>query len=798
MLKRLLIGLLAVGLIFLTAIFALPSLVPTDSYRDHLESELSRVLARDVVIAGDINVSTFPVLKIETGQISLSNPASFSEAKFIDLTSMSANVRLWPLLKKRVEISAITLKSPDIRLEKQSDGRTNWTVQNEKTSEDKGPFKRDGRFTEYDPALDLLRIENGKISYIDQVSGQSFSAENINLALRAPGLNQPLKLKGDFGFDDLGTTIDAQIDSPIKFLNGSETKFTAEIGSIEGRINLAGQFLAGPDIAFTANFEADSSKPNALASRFPLPETLQIPALTSITMNGGLSYDQDVITFPNIDANIEGTGIAVAYNGKLVLGENQDGAGQFSLKLDDLDILKPYLDNPVPALNALTSFDGKGMIEWAGRTFNVSNIDTNIGGPDLSANFKGNASYNSTLSLSGRFEGSSDNFVSLIESAGLSQSDAAALKRVSARGTISLTDAAANISNLVAEASEINDLKALDQALPREIPYANIVKYINISSNIQSDEDGFVFSDLSSELKDGLLNGEFKGRLAVGDNSNISGNLSLTADSLRAIAASQEIALPPSTEVGTILEAFSLSGQVSGTPERLAFTSGNVSLDNLIGRGDFELDLTASKPNLTGSLSLNTLDLRPYMAAWSDQNPEGEIRPWSAETIKLNGLEALEAQIDINTPSIIMDRLELGQTTGAISLKNGVMSADLKKTQLYDGDASGRFAISAINGVPTLSVDAVINSVAAQSFFMSMGGFEKITGTSDFVLSFKGQGQSQADIMKSLTGSGNYKILRGQLLGLDTSALLSGVDTALSERRLPDGLGLGRTTDFTV
>jgi len=176
MLKRLLIGLLAVGLIFLTAIFALPSLVPTDSYRDHLESELSRVLARDVVIAGDINVSTFPVLKIETGQISLSNPASFSEAKFIDLTSMSANVRLWPLLKKRVEISAITLQSPDIRLEKQSDGRTNWTVQNEKTSEDKGPFKRDGRFTEYDPALDLLRIENGKISYIDQVSGQSFSA----------------------------------------------------------------------------------------------------------------------------------------------------------------------------------------------------------------------------------------------------------------------------------------------------------------------------------------------------------------------------------------------------------------------------------------------------------------------------------------------------------------------------------------------------------------------------------------------------------------------------------------------
>jgi len=145
MLKRLLFGLLAVGLIFLAAIFVLPSLIPTDSYRDRLESELSRVFAREVAITGDINISTFPVIKVETGQIALSNPEGFSQDKFVDLSSMSAKIRLWPLLKKRVEISAITLQSPDIRLEKQSDGRVNWSGQNEKTSEDKGPFKR-GRF----------------------------------------------------------------------------------------------------------------------------------------------------------------------------------------------------------------------------------------------------------------------------------------------------------------------------------------------------------------------------------------------------------------------------------------------------------------------------------------------------------------------------------------------------------------------------------------------------------------------------------------------------------------------------
>jgi len=599
MLKRLLTGLFAFSLIFLAAIFILPSLIPTDSYRDRLESELSRVFARDVAISGDINVSTFPVLKVETGRIELSNPEGFSQEDFVDLTSMTANVKLWPLLQKRVEISAITLQSPEITLEKQLDGRSNWTRQDKKTPEDSGPFKRDGRFTDYDPALSLLKIENGKISYFDQASDQSYIVDDINLDLRAPGLDQTLKLNGDFIFDGLSTTIDAEIDTPMKFLQGSDANFSANIGSPEGDVDLAGQFLIGPDIALTTNFKADSKMPNALASRFPLPDRLQIPTLTSVSANGDIRYKSGAITVSNIDANVEGADIEAAYTGNFILGESHNGKGQFSLKLDDLNILNPYLQDPFPVLDALTSINAKGMIEWADQTYRLSNIDSKVEGPELSANFKGDGAYNSTLSLTGRFEGNADNFSALLQSAGVSQPDSAALKRVSARGAISLTDQAINISNLVANASEgfingqyegtlkyddalglngkfegeINDLKALDQALPREIPYADVAKYIFIASNIQSNSDGIVFSDLSSELTDGLLNGEFQGRLALGDNSNISGNLSLAADSLRAIAESQEIILPPSTDVGAILEAFSLSGQVSGTPEKLAFTS---------------------------------------------------------------------------------------------------------------------------------------------------------------------------------------------------------------------------------
>ena len=114
MIKRLLIAffsLIIVAVLFLGAILIVPGLVPTDTYRDKMESELSQTLSRDVEITGDIKISTFPVVKIVTGPVSLANPEGFSDNNFVDVQGMSAKVKLWPLLSKQVEISGVTFES---------------------------------------------------------------------------------------------------------------------------------------------------------------------------------------------------------------------------------------------------------------------------------------------------------------------------------------------------------------------------------------------------------------------------------------------------------------------------------------------------------------------------------------------------------------------------------------------------------------------------------------------------------------------------------------------------------------
>lgn len=868
-----------------------------------METELSQTIGRDVKITGDIKISTFPSIKIQTGPVSLANPEGFSHNNFVDVQAMSAKVRLLPLLSKQVEIKGVTFESPNIRLEKRADGAMNWVLSDStdaslKTDE-KGPYKRDGRFTEYDPALDLLQISNGTFIYVDAVAGREINAEEINLDLRAPSLDKPVSLKGDLTLDGLETSLDAALESPLDFLSGNATTFDAKIKTSEGEIETSGTFKQSKDIMFDASFDTDIIAPMALAKRLPLPETVKIPQLTAVTANGDIIYGPNVTRLPNVTFTAEGPGMFVNYSGVIDASDGITAGGDFETKLDDISIVKPYLKTPIEALdlvqmidakgtmdwngtrlnlsafngavdgtqlsakfngsgsyektfalsgdfeartddvavlkpylktpivslNAVKTIDAKGKLDWNGTRLNISAIDSSVMGPQVNASFNGSGSFDKTLALNGAFTGETPNLDTLLKDAGITQADAAAVKRVKTSGNIALSNnTQVNLTDFAATASEgfvngqyngqvsydktlnlngqlsgdIPDMGALNAAIPREIPYADITKRVSLSSQIANHGSGFALSDLTVAMEGGLLTGGFKGRLATGNQSDISGTLNLEAVSLRAIARSQNVDLPASTDAGPIFETFNISGQVSGTPNRIDFTNGTLGLDALSGSGNFMLQIGQAKPNLTGNLTLSTLDLRPYMAAWSTQNPTGQILPWATTPIDLAGLNSVNSQIDLTTPGIITDRIQLGQTNTSVKIQNGTLSTDISQAQIYNGQVDGTFAIGASSGVPSISMQTNIRSVDAMDFLMATSGFEKVTGTADLTMSIQGSGHSQDAIMKSLSGSGTFNVLNGQLLGIDAANLLTGVDQALVSKQLPLGAasGIGGSTDF--
>lgn len=301
---------------------------------------------------------------------------------------------------------------------------------------------------------------------------------------------------------------------------------------------------------------------------------------------------------------------------------------------------------------------------------------------------------------------------------------------------------------------------------------------------------------MSGALSDGQINGQYTGQARLTDTVSLTGDLSVTGQSLRALASGSGTSLPPSTDVGSVFEAFALSGSVSGPVGNMALTDAMLSLDQLSATGRFGLSITGPRPKLTGTLALPGLDLRPYMAAYSAQQPESAIQPWSTTAIATEGLRAIDADLSLTTPNIKLSRLSLGATQARAVLNNGLLTTTIPKMGLYGGSGKAKFVLDGRTADPKIDLTAGLNSLEAQGFLGAVAGFTQATGMGTTEISLSGSGASQAAIMQSLTGVGNFSVKDGSISGIDAREFLTGLQQSLTTRALPGGLGPTKKTQF--
>jgi len=276
----------------------------------------------------------------------------------------------------------------------------------------------------------------------------------------------------------------------------------------------------------------------------------------------------------------------------------------------------------------------------------------------------------------------------------------------------------------------------------------------------------------------------------------MSGRLDSNIPSLRALAKTTGTELPPSTSAGQIFEQFALSGNVSGTPEAMSLSGAKITLDQLSGEGKFGVDLTKVKPSINGELNMGGLDLRPYMESYSSQAPTGGIQPWSEQPLNLEPLKAVDANVTLNSPYVKTGRINLGQTTMRTTLRNGLLQVDVPSVNLYGGGGSFKTVLNANAAVPEVKMDFNLKKLKSEGFLGAVAGFTQATGDADTKISFTGRGRSQSEIIKSLNGNGGVNMVNGSLQGIDTTEFLTGLDSALTSRSLPGGIGAGKITQF--
>lgn len=223
-------GLLALVVVTVTLIVLF---VDPNDHRDRIAAVVERETGRKLTLTGELKLSMFPWLAVETGAASLSEAPGFGAEPFVSIRSARVSARLLPLLRGRFEMGQVKLVGARIRLITDEQGRNSWADLG-KGSESQAAQPAGGEPLEV-PAIAGLQIEDAAIVMVNRQAHSRRVVRDFNLDTGRLESGQPFALKSDFVVDQdaalslkvhVATTVTADLERNIHRLVEPEIDVT--------------------------------------------------------------------------------------------------------------------------------------------------------------------------------------------------------------------------------------------------------------------------------------------------------------------------------------------------------------------------------------------------------------------------------------------------------------------------------------------------------------------------------------------------------------------------------------------
>jgi AsmA protein len=188
-----LIGLVVIGLV-LVVVFVDPN-----DYRDDIEKLVEEKTGRELTLSGDLKLSVFPWIALESGPASLGDAQGFGPEPFVSIRDARVGVRLLPLLSGKVEVGNVRLDGARIRLITDENGRNNWADLGESEAEET-PAPTESGATEV-PTVASLEISDAAVVMEDRQQKSRREVRDFNLKTGRLASGEPFDFATDFVLD---------------------------------------------------------------------------------------------------------------------------------------------------------------------------------------------------------------------------------------------------------------------------------------------------------------------------------------------------------------------------------------------------------------------------------------------------------------------------------------------------------------------------------------------------------------------------------------------------------------------
>jgi hypothetical protein len=279
-------------------------------------------------------------------------------------------------------------------------------------------------------------------------------------------------------------------------------------------------------------------------------------------------------------------------------------------------------------------------------------------------------------------------------------------------------------------------------------------------------------SPLSMTANGPLVDFFFDGRAGLAQGLSLAGQVSINSDNLRALARWLGYDMKSGSGPGS----FMLSGALDSAGTRVRISRATMALDATSASGTLGLDLGGRVPLISGNLVADEIDLAAYFG-----EPRKPGTDWSDDPISLAELKSVNAEVDLAVELATYGDLELREIKTRIEQRDGMFTAWIPEVSVSGGSATATIRLDATTPSPAVSIDFAGRQIEARGLLSSLFGLSVLNGWADVSANLNATGNSQAEMISTLTGSASIDMANGRFERIDPGALLTRVSSEIVE-----------------
>ena len=203
--KRITLGVIALAAIVLVVGVLAVSHLELRQHKERIEQLVLEKTGRQLQINGSVNLQVFPWPGLSVQDVIMGNAAEFTDAEFATVQSSEFQVEVLPLLVGDIKIKSVSLQGLSLKLQRDTDGKTNWddlmaTTAVVATETDSDVVQEVEAGAPVIAALSAggVKVSDANVSYVDERDASYITLNELNLSTGSVVLSEPFAFESDF------------------------------------------------------------------------------------------------------------------------------------------------------------------------------------------------------------------------------------------------------------------------------------------------------------------------------------------------------------------------------------------------------------------------------------------------------------------------------------------------------------------------------------------------------------------------------------------------------------------------